>query len=350
MASTDLRIEPMTSPDDVAAGFNCTVSTFGHQTQDGIWMAMNPGWDTASGSAAATKRFVDRWASATRDRNGDLNTIFLKATLPDDASGRRVVAGFAIWQQVSMVEGHGDVPAEDLRKVMDLEALYPGDEAEQRFLVQADRSLHRRRIEVVKEKAAASPPAAMVLDLCVVDPAFQRRGVAQRLVRWGLDEAERRGGLEAITEASSMGRGAYVKMGFRPEGEVVYDVDDEFRGRDLPSNLFMRTALLVISLLDLLTRPQPPFSNANHETALKHKRTAPGADLCRLQLGVPRPLSALRVRAVPAHDIVQARAAGDKAARPAPLGIVAALDQAHELAHGVAVVPRPPARALADQP
>ncbi|RSM05922.1 hypothetical protein CEP52_006012 [Fusarium oligoseptatum] len=237
----DIQVEPVTNAQDFTEAFACIAAAFGRQTRDGIWIAMNPGWDTPAGEAAGVKRLIDRWSSTTRNRDGDLNTVFLKATLPN-SDGRRVIAGFAIWQQCSVVEGYGDPQPEDFSKVMDLETLYPGNKAEQRYLVQLDSSLHGRRIEVIKEKATASPPAVMVFDLCVVDPAHQRKGIAQRLVQWGLDEAKRRGGLEAITEASSMGRKAYIKMGFQPEGdEMVYHVDPEFKDRDLPSNLFMRT-------------------------------------------------------------------------------------------------------------
>lgn len=238
---SDLRIEVIDSAEDVVAGFDCVCEAFGRQTRDGIWIAMNPGWDTAEGKAACAARMADRWRAVTRDRNGDANTVFLKATVPA-AGGRRAIIGLAIWVQASAVAGHGDRPAEDLRESLDLEALYPGDAAEQRYLCQLDGALHARRIEVVKGKASASPPAAMVLDLAAVDPAFQGRGIARRLVQWGLDEARRRGGLEAITEASAMGRRVYEKMGFRQEGpEIEYVVDVEFEHRDRPSNIFMRT-------------------------------------------------------------------------------------------------------------
>ncbi len=60
-------------------------------------------------------------------------------------------------------------------------------------------------------------------------------------MEWGLEEARRRGNLEAVTEASVMGRRAYERLGFRPQAEIVYEVDEEFRDRDRPSNLFMRT-------------------------------------------------------------------------------------------------------------
>lgn len=117
-----------------------------------------------------------------------------------------------------------------------------------------------------------------------------------------------------------------------------------------PVRLDSAPALLAISFLDLLARPQPPVSHANHEAALKHKGTAAGANLDRRQLGIARALVALGVRAVAAHDVVQAGAAGHEAARPSALGVVAAADEAHELAHGVAVVPGRAEGVLADEP
>lgn len=237
--ASDLRIE-LVEAEDIVQGFDCICEAFGRQTNDGIWTTMNPGWDTAAGRARAADLLVERWRSTSRDDQGRANTVFLKATLPGGEA--RTIAGIAIWVQASAVPGHGDLPAEDLRKAMDLEALYPGNEAEQRYACQLDYSLHRRRIELVKEKATASPPAVMVLDLCAVHPAFQGRGIAKQLVQWGLDEAQARGGIEAITEASVMGRRVYEKLGFRQEGpEISYAVDAEFADRERPSNIFMRT-------------------------------------------------------------------------------------------------------------
>lgn len=117
-----------------------------------------------------------------------------------------------------------------------------------------------------------------------------------------------------------------------------------------PVRLDTSPALLAIALLDLLARPQPPVSDTNHEAALEHEGTAAGADLDRRQLGVARALVALGIRAVAAHDVVQAGAAGHEAASAATLGVVAAADEAHELAHGVAVVPGRAEGVLADQP
>ncbi len=105
-----------------------------------------------------------------------------------------------------MVDGYGDAPTNDIDKVMDVKALYPGNATEQEYLRQLLRSFHARRVEIANEIASSSSPALMILDLCAVDPTFQRLGVATKLVQWGLDEAKRRGGMEATLEASSMGK------------------------------------------------------------------------------------------------------------------------------------------------
>lgn len=237
-----LRVEPVDGPEDIEQAFHCVSEAFGRQAQDGVWIAMNPGWDTVSGKASGAARMVARWKETTSDKNGNPNTVFLKATLPaTKPNDERVIAGLAIWVQASCVEGHGDSPDDDVAKAMNLEGLYPGNEPEQRYLAQVMSSLHHTRNEVIKEKASQLPPAVMVLDLCAVDPAYQRKGIARGLVQWGLDEAERRGNLEAILEGSSMGRHVYAKMGFEAQlPEIVYHVDEEFASRDRPSNLFMR--------------------------------------------------------------------------------------------------------------
>lgn len=231
-----IKVSPIASPTDFTPFFDISASAFGSQVHDGVWIAMNPGWDTPEGKERAISRLVERWSSITTDRNGNPNTVFLKATVAD-ANGEEVIAGVAVWVQASMVPGHGDVPVD-----INAEAIYPGNPVEQRYLLQLDRSLHKRRVEVVKEIASSSSPAVMVLDLCVVDPAFQRQGVASKLVQWGLDEAKHRGGLEAVLEASSMGRHVYRQLGFWQDGgECEYNVDEEFRDRGQPSNIFMRT-------------------------------------------------------------------------------------------------------------
>ncbi|KAI3397193.1 hypothetical protein diail_11167 [Diaporthe ilicicola] len=241
----ELNIEVIDRAEDFTNAFECAAKCFGDQINDAVWTAMNPGWDTPEGKAAGAAKLVERWQSTATNKDGNPNTVFLKATLPDpQQADQRVLVGFAIWVQYSVLEGYGDTPSMDLSKGVDVEALYPGNTAEQRFLSQAYASLLKQRVETVQSKAGASPPATFVLDLCTVDPAFQRRGIALKLVQWGLEEAKRRGGLEATTEASAMGRHVYVKLGFKPVADVVYEVDEDvIKGRTLPPNLFMRTGV-----------------------------------------------------------------------------------------------------------
>ncbi|KAJ5103897.1 hypothetical protein N7532_004426 [Penicillium argentinense] len=238
-----LRVELIDQPGDFYQAFDCVREAFGRQAQDGVWIAMNPGWDTPSGKTAGATRMASSWRDTTTNKAGKPNVMYLKATLPNPKpEGERIIAGIAIWAQASCIEGHGDPPAQNVREAMKLESLYPGNEREQRYVTQVMTSLHRPRTQVIKDKAAATPPAVMVLDLCAVHPAHQRKGIARALVQWGLDEAKRRGGLEAILEGSSMGRHVYRKMGFQAvEPEIEYSVDDEFASRTRPSNLFMRT-------------------------------------------------------------------------------------------------------------
>ncbi|KAJ6568785.1 hypothetical protein B0H19DRAFT_1133946 [Mycena capillaripes] len=198
----DLRIELITEAGDFQPAFIC--------------------WDTPEGVARGARELADRW-TASREK---ADTQFLKATLAGPGE-ERIIIGMAIWVHASLVPGHGEAirPA-------DFTYLHPDNEPEERYLRQ-----------LLEEKARPESPqkSAMVLDLLAVDPAFQRRGAASQLVQWGLDEAQRRGGLEAITEASKMGRLVYKQLGFREVQGIEYKVDEEFKERERPSNVFMRT-------------------------------------------------------------------------------------------------------------
>ena len=240
--ASDVLIEVIDNEQDFTTAFAIISKCFGHQTNDAFWQAMNPGWNTSKGAAAGTSRMVKRWQSVTNNKSGEPNTVHLKATVPDPQNpGQRIIAGIAIWAQHSMIDGMGDKPSTDINTAADLEELYPGNEAEQRFLRQCFASFVSQRVKTLEEKATTSSPATFSLDLCVVDPDFQRRGIANKLVEWGLEEARKRGGLESTTEGSAMGRFVYQKLGFEPVEEVVYHVDPEFQDRKLPPNLFMRT-------------------------------------------------------------------------------------------------------------
>lgn len=239
----DIVIAPVETEQDIRQANYCVSEAFGRQAKDAVWILMNPGWDTKDGQAGHAEGMIKRWKSGTFNKDGQPNKIYLKATVPDPENpGQRRVAGMAIWQQFSEVEGYGDKFTGDMA-----EALAKLDDTNRRFADQMFKSLWKRRISYIKEvseqKDRSSPPAIFTLDLCAVDPAFQRRGIAGKLVQWGLDEAKRRGNLECTTEGSAMGRAVYRKLGFKDEGEgdIVFEVDDEFKDWDKPPNVFLRT-------------------------------------------------------------------------------------------------------------
>jgi GNAT superfamily N-acetyltransferase len=235
------RVGLVENEEDLVQGFYSISEAFGRQCNDAIWTSVYPGWDTPAGQKEGAAKLIKRWKATKTNKFGDANTVFLKATVSIDEDGEKKekIAGLAIWQQCSFVDGYGDPPINDLGD--DIKTLEP---AEQRFASQMFGSLWKRRIAYTREKQNADPPAIFVLDLCAVDPAYQGRGAAKKLVQWGLDEAKRRGNLECTTEASSMGRGVYMKMGFQPEGELKdmeFEVDEEFKDRKPPPNVFLRT-------------------------------------------------------------------------------------------------------------
>ncbi|KAE8364008.1 hypothetical protein BDV27DRAFT_145633 [Aspergillus caelatus] len=237
--SIDVLVQPVDSPDDFPHIYHCISEAFGRQIKDSIWIAMNSKWNTPEGQKGGASKLLERWQSATKNKEGQPNTVILKATLRDPQDGFKLkIVGAAIWSQASFVDGYGDPPTDS---PAGLAALTP---TERRFASQMYRSLWKRRVSLAREKATSDSPAMFMLDTCAVDPAFQRRGVAAKLVEWGLEEAKRRGGLQCTTEASPMGRRVYKKLGFGAEGaeeDLVYEVDEEFRSRDKPEILFMHT-------------------------------------------------------------------------------------------------------------
>ncbi|CAO2651788.1 Nn.00g000710.m01.CDS01 [Neocucurbitaria sp. VM-36] len=238
-------VSPVENEQDLREANACVSEAFGRQTKDAVWMLMNPGWDTEDGQAKNAMNLIKQWQSITTNKDGFPNALYLKATLPDPNNHqKRRVVGMAIWKQLSFVEGYGDPFTGDMTEAV--KELEPED---QRFATQMFRSLWKRRIEYIREVSSRDsghkPPAIFALDLCAVDPAFQRRGIAAKLVEAGLQEARKRGNLECTTEGSAMGRAVYRRLGFKDEGtgDIVFEVDQEFQLRDKPPNVFLRTGV-----------------------------------------------------------------------------------------------------------
>lgn len=239
----DTQVAVITDSADISAVLDVTFECFGKQVPDAILDALNPEWNTPDGHQRALARWTKRFeAPPTYTKDGDPTKLYLKATATD-SSGNRRIAGYAVWLQLSSTEGYGDPPMLNPREVMNLTELYPNDPDEAEYLCIMLDNLSKQKHALLEEQSNAAIPAIMALDLCVVHPDFQRRGIATKLVQWGLDEAERRGGLVSCMEASTMGRTVYAKLGFKQEGpEIDYKVNGaKFAKNGMPSNIFMRT-------------------------------------------------------------------------------------------------------------
>lgn len=104
----------------------------------------------------------------------------------------------------------------------------------------------------------------------------------------------------------------------------------------------------VVISLHLLAAVQCPLSNAHHQARLKHESHRSLPNLLWSQFSSRCPLVSRSIWSVSGHDVVQRSTSWLETT--ANLGIVVTLDQAHELRHGVAVVPRWAESALCDQP
>jgi GNAT superfamily N-acetyltransferase len=62
-----------------------------------------------------------------------------------------------------------------------------------------------------------------VLHILVTDPDHYRRGAGAKLIRWGTERADD-AQLPSFLEATLMGRPLYVKMGFEPKHEELWDL------------------------------------------------------------------------------------------------------------------------------
>ncbi|KAH8820565.1 acyl-CoA N-acyltransferase [Xylogone sp. PMI_703] len=89
--------------------------------------------------------------------------------------------------------------------------------------------------EVTRRRRERIQGPAVLLDFCFCDPAYQRRGIGQLLVSYGIKRADEMG-VEAHVEASPLGRRLYQLCGFRLVENVLIDAGekrDDWRGRDL---------------------------------------------------------------------------------------------------------------------
>lgn len=112
--------------------------------------------------------------------------------------------------------------------------------------------------------------------------------------------------------------------------------------------LELHPAFVIVVWLQLLRRLQAPVRHSEHQATLKHECETTLSHLLRLQLRIGRLLERGSVGAMRRHDVVQARA---RCLEAAPgLGIVLTAHEAHELGHGVAVIPGGTESVFLDEP
>lgn len=79
-----------------------------------------------------------------------------------------------------------------------------------------------------------------MLEYLAVNPEYRRRGVGEKLVSWGLEQADKQG-LDSVLEATIDGGKLYRKLGFEDIGTIKFDsVTDKFQSRTRPDLMFMR--------------------------------------------------------------------------------------------------------------
>ncbi|KAL3435094.1 hypothetical protein BDV09DRAFT_168552 [Aspergillus tetrazonus] len=149
---------------------------------------------TEESEAFQTARFRKSAEEAQSGQGKDM--IKIVATVPDQEP---VIAGFALWNFYS---GTSDSTEHEKEKVE-----WPSS---------SDSELCERffsGVERERQTAIGDQPH-YCLYMLAVDPAFARRGLGAKLLKWGLDRADERR-LITFISASPAGRGLYEKHGCR---------------------------------------------------------------------------------------------------------------------------------------
>ena len=109
------------------------------------------------------------------------------------------LCGFAVWQFIS--------PASTPETPVTDEAEKSDPTLFNRFFAKMNRT----------RETTMAGKSYWFLKLLCIDPNYQRRGLGTLLVNWGVDKANEEG-IDAWLESSPMGKGAYLKAGFKMLG------------------------------------------------------------------------------------------------------------------------------------
>lgn len=166
-----------------------TVAARAFDRNENFFDATFPQHWTDEGKAAGAERFLHM-------KQNDPNIHYIKAVDTDTGA----IAGFARW--LILKDHIPNPPPND-------HGPYWESAEDADYFNQLLTSFMAQRAEYIQKTGGN----VVSLDICAVDPAYQRRGVGNQLVEWGVKKADEQG-LDAVVESSPFGRGLYEKHGF----------------------------------------------------------------------------------------------------------------------------------------
>ncbi|KAF2996520.1 hypothetical protein E8E13_006175 [Curvularia kusanoi] len=176
--------------------------------------AIFPSHDTPEGRSIGAERMLQMF-------HGDSYGHFVKVVEADT----RTIVGAAKWN----IYEKGIIPPQP-----ELNGDYWQSEDDKEFAQALFHEFFAPRQKVIERTNGN----LVALEMLMVDPAYQCKGVGRSLVQWGLNHAKELG-VEAVVEASECGRRLYASEGFDGPHYVV-PVPIKFAGRRKQTYYFMR--------------------------------------------------------------------------------------------------------------
>jgi GNAT superfamily N-acetyltransferase len=174
--------------------------------------------------------FRDEAERPPRSANGDIPMIDIPSA-ETIKSGKEHIVGFAQWKFVpGQSPADWDTAEEKARRARSPRMNLPLVEAaagprwQQRRIILGDRDYWSKIFSLCSKTELQKNADENVIALAelYIDARFQRRGLGSVLVKWGVEEGDKRG-LPAYIEATAKGLGLYLKYGMKE----VYRVDTD---------------------------------------------------------------------------------------------------------------------------
>lgn len=200
-----LELQPA-SEEDMQRLF--TITSLAFAKNEPFWDAMYPRHDTEEGRKSGSERFKKMMSRP--------EVHFIKAVDLDTGD----IAGFGKWAVF-------DNYAPDDPPTIPEDAPYWETEDERAYAEHLLKQFVACRNEAIKRTGGNM----VNLDVLTIDPAYQRKGVGDMLVRWGVEKADGMG-VEAVVESSVPGRRLYEKHGFEYRKTVELELPEKWKYKD----------------------------------------------------------------------------------------------------------------------